>query len=208
MATHPKSDPQPAYANAHRSVTQRADARRNAERVLRAAHDVFAEHGLTASYHVIAQRAGVGVGTVYRHYPERVELLRAVLLDTLAAMQACAEDATIDPDGRAGFNRFFLALVTRMRSHAGLSESLDAHGGPEVADARRRLLSSVATLCETARRSGLRADVDWRDVLFLAQAAGGATLCALGTTITDDQARRCAGVIVDGMFLVAAPEMK
>ncbi len=200
MATRTKSDPEPIRVNEHRLVTQRADARRNAERVLRAAHDAFAEHGLTAGYHAIAHRAKVGVGTVYRHYPERVELLRAVLLDVLAAMQACAEEATIDPDGRAGFARFFLALVTRMRSHAGLSESLDTHGGPEVADARCRLLTAIRTLCQAARRSGLRADVDWQDVLFLAQAAGGVTVCALDAAVTDEQACRCAGVIVDGLF--------
>ena len=207
MATRTKSDPEPIRVNEHRSVTQRADARRNAECVLRAAQDAFAEHGLTASYHVIAQRAKVGVGTVYRHYPERVELLRAVLLDILAAMQACAEEATTDPDGRAGFARFFLALVTRMRSHAGLSESLDAHGGLEVADARRRLLTAIRTLCEAARCSGLRADVDWRDVLFLAQAAGGAAVCALDTALTDERARRCTGVIVDGLFSMVEVEV-
>src|SRR5918997_3877226 len=69
----------------------RADARRNYERLLTAARAAFDEHGADASLDGIARRAGVGIGTLYRHFPTRSDLLAAVLRDEIEALSAAAE---------------------------------------------------------------------------------------------------------------------
>ncbi len=150
----------------------RADARRNRARVLGAARCAFGAVGLDAGHHEIARRAGVGVGTVYRHFPDRAALLEAVLLDVLGGLQEGAERALADADAWGAFAGFFATLAGAMRAHAGLSEQLDQRGGPRVAEARERLVETIRGLCEAARAGGPRADVGWRDVVFLAGAAG------------------------------------
>src|SRR6266851_2947915 len=78
----------------------RADARRNRAHVLAAARDVFVEHGADAPLDEVAHRAGVGIATLYRRFPDRATLLRAVALDVLArtAAEACAaETEEADP---------------------------------------------------------------------------------------------------------------
>src|ERR1700686_3026253 len=70
----------------------RADARRNYEKVLVAARDAFAEGGASTSLEEIARRAGVGIGTLYRNFPNRQTLLEAVYLDELHALCRTAEE--------------------------------------------------------------------------------------------------------------------
>src|SRR5215208_7228554 len=79
----------------------RADARRNRERVLAAAEEVFAEGGLRAQIDEVARRAGVGVGTVCRHFPTKHALVEAVLEAMYASLLEAAERAVAEPDGGA-----------------------------------------------------------------------------------------------------------
>ena len=76
----------------------RADARRNRERVIAAARAVFAEHGRDAQMDDVARRAGVGVGTVYRHFPTKEALLVALALDAFERVVAEARRALENPD--------------------------------------------------------------------------------------------------------------
>ena len=71
----------------------RADARRNREKVLTAARDVFSEHGRDAQMDDVARRAGVGVGTVYRHFPTKEALIEALMVAAFEAIAAQAEAA-------------------------------------------------------------------------------------------------------------------
>ncbi len=176
----------------------RADARRNRERVLEGARAAFAASGFEASYHEIAHLTGVGVGTVYRRYPQREALVQAVLLDILDELTAMARAACAEADAWAAFAGVFSALSAQIRRHAGLSERLDGRGGRKVAEARRRLLDAIEALLRHALQGGLRPDVGWRDILFLAQAAA-AQGCGLGVEADDDGRARALAVILDGL---------
>jgi AcrR family transcriptional regulator len=178
----------------------RADARRNAERVLAGARQAIGAHGLGASYHDIARYAGVGVGTVYRRFPDRAELLEAVLLDILGELAGSARSALADPDPWRGFCAFFTTLAARFSENAGLSQALGDHGGGHVAAAREELLREVRRLTGNAVAAGaLRADVTWQDIPVLAASAPRPGLCALDLVSTNDQAERCLAVILDGL---------
>src|SRR5476651_696805 len=78
----------------HLQPPKRADARRNYEQLIEAARGVFAEAGSNASLEEIARRAGVGIGTLYRHFPTRQALLEAVYVDEVEAMARAAADLT------------------------------------------------------------------------------------------------------------------
>ncbi len=178
----------------------RADARRNRAKVLDGAARAFAANGFDASYHEIARFAGVGVGvgTVYRRYPRREALIEAVLLDVLDALTAAAQAASAADDGWAAFARFFTDLSGRVLRHAGLSARLEGRGGPDVMDARRRLQDAGDALLQSAARAGLRPDMGWRDILFLAQAAASEG-CGLDVQPDEHVRARALAVVLDGL---------
>ncbi len=187
----------------HAARPLRPDAQRNTERVLSAARQAFAAAGLDASYHDIARLAGVGVGTVYRRFPDRAKLMEAVLLDILGELSDRAERALARTDAWPAFAEFFTALALRTREHAGLSESLDERGGSLVAAARHRLLDLMRTLADRTQRQGvLRGDLVWQDIPFLARIAAFGT-CALDVPGDAIQAQRCIIVVLDGMRAAA-----
>ncbi|KAA6224019.1 TetR/AcrR family transcriptional regulator [Streptomyces albofaciens JCM 4342] len=172
--------------NTERSATTqgttpvRADAQRNAARVLAAARRAVASAGLDVSYHEIAREAGVGVGTVYRRYPERDQLMAAVLSDILTELIDTAHQALDCDDAWEGFSLLFTGLALRTAQNAGLSGSLDQHGGPAVAQQRHELLDLTRKVIERAQDQGrLRRDLAWQEVLRLtgAPAVQG---CVLG----------------------------
>jgi AcrR family transcriptional regulator len=183
-----------------RTQPLRADARQNAERVLAGARRAIAQGGLGVSYHDIARSAGVGVGTVYRRFPDRAELLEAVLLDVLGELSDGARNALADPDPWRGFSAFFATMAARFRENAGLSQALDDRGGDRVAAARQQLLREIGGLTARAAAAGaLRDDIGWQDVVLLAASLPRSGLCALDLSPTDDQVQRCLGVILDGL---------
>ncbi|WP_275560120.1 TetR/AcrR family transcriptional regulator [Streptomyces sp. 5-6(2022)] len=158
----------------------RADAQHNAARVLAAARRAVASTGLDVSYHEIAREAGVGVGTVYRRYPERDQLMAAVLSDILTELIDTARQALDCDDAWEGFSLLFTGLALRTAQNAGLSGSLDQHGGPAVAQQRHELLDLTRRVIERAQDQGrLRRDLAWQEVLRLtgAPAVQG---CVLG----------------------------
>lgn len=200
-----KAAPGPAQPSAtpHPVRPLRPDAQRNTERVLSGARQAFAAAGLGAGYHDIARLAGVGVGTVYRRFPDPAKLMEAVLLDILDELSGCAEHALARTDAWPAFADFFTTLALRTREHAGLSESLDERGGSLVAAARHRLIGLMHTLADRAQRQGvLRGDLAWQDIPFLARVAAFGT-CALDVPGDAIQARRCIIVVLDGMRVTA-----
>ena len=84
----------------------RADAERNRQRILDAAADLFAERGLQVSLDEVAERAGVGVGTVYRRFPDREALIDALFQVRVEEFIGIAREAAADPDAWAGLTRF------------------------------------------------------------------------------------------------------
>jgi len=175
----------------------RADARRNKSRVLSGARVAFAKHGFAASYHDIARAAGVGVGTVYRRYPDRDALVEAVLLGVLSGLTEEAASGMENVDAWVAFERFFRALADRMHCHAGLSSQAGVRASVKVEEARGELLEAVAQLCRRAAPY-LRAGIGWQDVIFLAQLTG-ADGCSLGVEPTEERRQLAISIILDGV---------
>ncbi len=175
----------------------RADARRNEGRVLNGAREAFAKHGFAASYHDIARAAGVGVGTVYRRFPDRDALVEAVLLGVLSGLTEEAGSATADVDAWVAFERFFRALADRMHHHAGLSSQAGVQASVKVEEARGELLDAVGQLCQRAAPY-LRAGIGWQDVVFLAQITS-ANGCSLGVEATEERRQRAISTTLNGM---------
>lgn len=148
----------------------RRDAERNRQRILHAAAEVFTARGLQASLDDVARHAGVGVGTVYRRFPDKESLAEALFEERIGAMAALAEKAVAEPDSWAGLVSFLEAACTQLATDRGLHEILmyATHGRDRVDSGRNRMAPLVTALVERAKRDGhLRADVQATDMLFI-----------------------------------------
>ena len=145
----------------------RADAARNRARVLEVAYDTFAAEGLSVPIDEIARRAGVGAGTVYRHFPTKEDLYRAVVEDRIERIVDEGRDLLAADDPEALFV-FLRSMVLQWgAADRGLVDALAGVGidiKAAMPDARRGLSSACsATCCEAAQKAGtVRRDVDVR----------------------------------------------
>ncbi len=153
----------------------RADAARNRQRVLSAAAQVFAERGLDVSLDEVAHAAGVGVGTVYRRFPNKEALIDALFEDKVEHMVVLAREAAAFDDPWEGFVHFIgQALESQMRNR-GLRDVLlrSEFGCAGVARTREAITPILATLIERAQQGGkLRPDVVVNDVPMLVTMLG------------------------------------
>ncbi len=142
----------------------RSDARANRERVIGAARKTFADDGLDAPMREVARRAGIGVATLYRHFPTRAELLTAVLAEQVAACSARMRAALDDPDPWRALESTIREFAERQAVDRALNEALfGAHDA--FREERREHGQGLNTLVERARKAGaLRAGVDADDV--------------------------------------------
>jgi AcrR family transcriptional regulator len=153
----------------------RRDARQNRDRILVAARAAFAELGIEASVEEIAVRAGVGIGTLYRRFPTKDELIGAVFEEHLEQIVSAAESALEQGDAWAAFLGYLSYVVELQATDRGISEILGAHLHTEtlVARARTRLRPLVQELVARAQASGeLRPDVVYEDVSVLLWTTG------------------------------------
>jgi AcrR family transcriptional regulator len=162
------------------AVAGRADARRNREIVLRTAGRAFAEEGLEVSLGRIAQRAGVGAGTVYRHFPSKEILLEAVLAEHVDSLAAAADKwAARAAPGDALFG-FLLEVIEKSADRKHVCDALTANEGwPRVvlAAAAQRFGEALGSLLRDAQQAGtVRADLRAEDLAALV--FGGAALCS------------------------------
>ena len=161
---------------------QRADARRNRERVLESARAVFAERGLDAQIDEIARGAGVGVGTVYRHFPTKEELLEALAQARFEGLAEHARQALDATDGWQGFVDFMTYSARVMAEDRLLSEAMDQR--PEAcgrAASGVQLIELVGALVDRAKATGeLREDTGPWDVPGLICGIGRAERAAPG----------------------------
>jgi AcrR family transcriptional regulator len=145
----------------------RADARRNREQVLAAAREVFVEHGADAPLDEIARRAGVGIATLYRRFPDRESLLRAVVLDVLvrAGDDACAAEAE-EADPFSALGRYMhRALDLRISAVMPALLGRISFDDDQVKQARQHAVAPVLRLIEAAHAAGrLRSDVAFGDI--------------------------------------------
>ena len=107
---------------------QRADARRNRARVLEVAHEVFATEGLGVTMDDVARRAGVGVGTVYRHFPTKEALFEAILASRIEQMAQEARALADAEDPGAAFFTFFESMIKSVVLNKAFGEALSAAG--------------------------------------------------------------------------------
>lgn len=147
-------------------VPKRADARRNHEKLLAAAHDVFAESGASAPLEEVAARAGVGVGTLYRNFPTRHALLEAVYIDEVDAIaRAAGELAELPPwEALAEWLRRYVGFAATKRL---LMEAIMASGPDSdvLRSSKAAIIAAGTALLQRAQQAGIvRSDVEILDV--------------------------------------------
>jgi AcrR family transcriptional regulator len=159
----------------------RADARRNYERLITTARSAFMEHGTGASLDDIAKRAGVGSGTLYRHFPTRDALLHAVLRERIDGLLAHAGDLLAAPDAEAALGRWLRSYLAGAATPRGTStviiEAMSAEwAATGLGAAAAAICDALGRLLERAQRAGaIRAEIDPRDLLRLTNAIGVAS---------------------------------
>ncbi len=148
----------------------RRDAERNRQLVLAAARDLFAERGLEVSMDEIARRAGVGVGTVYRRFPDKAVLIDALFEDRLETLVDIATQSLTREDPWEAVAWFMEGYVALQVADRGLRQLLlsSPHGEHRAQRARSRIKPVVDELLRRAQDSGeLRPDVAGSDVALL-----------------------------------------
>ena len=189
----------------------RRDAELNRQQILQAARAAFAERGVEVTLDEIADRAGVGVGTIYRRYANKDELIDELYEDVIGEVGAIAEAelAQADPwKGLVGFLEQFFALQASNRALKDLMAGGSQRGRERVARARDRIEPLVSELFERAKQSGrLRPDVTETDLATIIMMVG-AVIDSTRTTehawrryrTTDPDAwRRYLGIVLDGL---------
>ncbi len=135
-----------------------------------AADEVFARHGLEASVEEIARHAGVGMGTLYRRFPNKAALIDAIFEGHLEELARVAQRALDNDDPWNGLCRFLEQVVSQQASNRGFAEIVAVHVQNEhlLATARARLKPLLRRLIERAQAAGaLRSDVDYEDISVL-----------------------------------------
>ncbi|MCK9897821.1 TetR/AcrR family transcriptional regulator [Frankia sp. AgB32] len=181
----------------------RTDARRNRERLLAMAREAFDEAGPDASLVEIARRAGVGQGTLYRHFPTRAALLRAVLADRIERLCQRAGELSATASADDALAAWLRLFLDHARINQGLAGAFMAEG-PEasVADCHQAITATATDLLDRARRDGsARADLRPEDLLQLVVGI------ALATARDDDggQADRLLALALDATRQKPAP---
>jgi AcrR family transcriptional regulator len=176
----------------------RADAQRNLDGLLQAAMAVFAASGVDAPVREIAKKAGVGVGTVYRHFPQRSDLIKAVFRREI---DACADAASVlagEHDPGEALARWMQRYVDFISAKRGLAAAL--HSGDPAYEALpayfdKRLRPALESLLGAAAAAGeIRAGVEPNDLLRAV-----ASLCTSANDVGADHSRRMVALLVDGL---------
>lgn len=150
----------------------RRDAARNRERIVRAAREVYGLRGLGVTLDDVARHAGVGVGTVYRRFPTKEALVRAVFEQDLAMRQQSARQALEHPDPWRGLVDFLMAMTADLAENRGLHEVLllGSHSSEPFETARGGMRPHLEALIRRAQDSGqLRAEVVPSDIPVMQQ---------------------------------------
>jgi len=175
----------------------RSDARRNRTRVLSAAAAVFAAQGVGASTEEVARAAGVGVGTVFRHFPTKEALLLAVYEERLDGLADEARSLAAADDPGAAFEDFFRTVVASSGTKLAVVDALAAVGVDVRASGQQHGLGAAlrVLLTRAQEASRIRADVGPADIMTLL--AG--TSRAVQFAPTDDVRRRAVEIVLSGL---------
>ncbi|HXW35481.1 MAG TPA: helix-turn-helix domain-containing protein [Acidimicrobiales bacterium] len=176
---------------------QRADARRNYELLVEAARKVFAEQGGGASMEAIAKQAGVGIGTLYRHFPKRIDIVEAVWRDDVDVLVGSADQLLVELEPWAALEAWLHAYVDYGRSKRvflnELHEAFEKNPGMKVAS-RERVTLAAAKVLKRAQAAGVaRTDIDGTDLMQLIS-----PMCT-SPTLDPGQGDRLIGMVLDGL---------
>jgi AcrR family transcriptional regulator len=184
----------------------RADAQRNVDTLLETAKAVFATSGVDAPVREIAEKAGVGVGTVYRHFPQRSDLIAAVFRREIDACADAAPVLATEHEAGEALARWMQRYVDFIAAKRGLATAL--HSGNPAYDTlpayfQKRLEPALRLLLESAEAAGVvRTDIDASDLL-----GAVASLCMHAYNQGPDHARRMVSLLVDGLrYRASQPE--
>jgi AcrR family transcriptional regulator len=179
---------------------QRVDARRNHDRLVVEAAVCFAERGIDVPLEEIARRAGVGIGTVYRHFPTRDALVEAVYRREVELLCDAADELLTQYAASEALEQWLQRFVEYVAAKRGMAEALKSVVGADselFAESHRRISGAINLLVAAGVEAGtLRSDVEPMDLL-----RGVSGICLAHNT-TDDwriQARRLVALLMDGM---------
>ena len=177
----------------------RADARRNREAVIAAAKKLFADQGVDAQMPDVAKAAKVGVGTVYRHFPTKDDLIAGLVAERFERLAQKAREGLETDDAWEGISDFIRFSAQIQADDRGLCEVMGSR--PEVMDAAARA-AGLPELCDRlvkrAQRSGkLRRDLVWEDIPMIACGLGRITQAAAGPAT--GRWPRLVEIILDGL---------
>lgn len=177
----------------------RADARRNYERIVDAARQVLTEQGGNASMEAIAKQAGVGVGTLYRRFPKRIDVVEAVYRGDVDQLVATADrglnEEELDPwAGLEGWLRAYLAYARAKRTFlTELHEAFEKTPGLKL-ESRERVEAACDRVLRRAQEAGAaRDDVDGADLMQLVS-----PMC-MSPTLTVEQGERLLAMVLAGL---------
>ena len=182
----------------------RADARRNIDTLLEAAKEVFATSGVDAPVREIAARAGVGVGTVYRHFPQRADLVAAVFRREVDACAAAAPVLAAEQEPGEALASWLRRYTRFIATKRGLAAAL--HSGEPAFDSlpayfEQQLGPALASLLQAAEAAGaVRRGMEPNDLL---RAVGN--LCHGGTDVEGGQTPPMVDLLIDGLRYGARP---
>ena len=178
----------------------RADARRNYERILTTAGEVFAESGTDASLDEIARRAGIGIGTLYRHFPTREDLLVAVMQNAFETLHARAAVLQDESDAGAALEQYMASWLRLGAVYKGvaaelMNASLD-HDRPIPSGCQSAQNDSLCLLRRAQDTGAIRKDVTHQQVWRL---MNGLSLSIKDADVSQEEARTMFDVIVKGL---------
>ncbi|GAA1655919.1 TetR/AcrR family transcriptional regulator [Actinoplanes couchii] len=187
----------PPAPEAPRHTGLRIDAERNRQRILTVARETFATHGIDVPMEEIARRAGVGVGTLYRRYPTRGDLVTAAFATKMYAYADAARQALTDPDPWHGFCTYVEQICAMQAGDRGFTTVLTMTfpTAKQFEADRSRAFADFTTLIDRAKAAGgLRADFVTEDMPVFLMANAGVL------TVTSDAApdvwRRLVGYLI------------
>jgi AcrR family transcriptional regulator len=177
----------------------RSDARRNRERLVASARELFATAGVDVSVEEITHHAGLGMGTLYRHFPTKGELIDAVLEDAFAEIVRLAEGAAAEEDAWVGFTGFLESVLALHAQNRGIKDVLAARGhGTQRNAMRARVRPLVRGMVERAQSQGtLRPDFSPEDLPLVFWTAG--PVIETTANVAPDYWRRYLSFLLDGL---------
>jgi AcrR family transcriptional regulator len=180
--------------------SSRSDAKRNRERLVASAGQLFAARGVDVPTRDVARHAGVGVGTLYRHFPQRADLVDAVLAEAFEALVGLAETSLAEEDPWRGFTGFVEEALVLHGRNRGLKDVVETneHGRTRAQAMRRRLRPLVARLVARAQEHGeLRSDFTPQDIALLFW--GSDRVIELAGDVAPELWRRQLAFVLDGL---------